>query len=90
MAIGAYEDDCHNAPKRLPFGFETFNIPSMDEVNGEESINSMTWVNDDHGTSTHEFEMLDSVEKLQDEVDEIVIEVAPEMEPLCMDCDRII
>ena len=67
VAIGAYEDDCHNAPKRLPFGFEDFNIPSMEEVSGEKSVSSMTWVNLDHGESTHEAELLDKIKVLEEE-----------------------
>ena len=74
MAIGAYEDDCHNTPKRLPFGFEDFNIPSMKEVSGEKSVSSMTWVNLDDGESTHEAEMLDKIKIMEEQVDEIVDE----------------
>jgi len=74
MAIGAYEDDCHNTPKRLPFGFETFNIPSMEEVAGEQNVSSMTWVNNEHGTSTHEEKMLDQIVTLEESEDEVVVE----------------
>ena len=59
LAIGAYEDDCHNAPKRLPFGFETFNLPSVEEITGTIAVTSVTWINEDHGTSAKEVEMLD-------------------------------
>ena len=54
MAIGAYEDDCHNTPSKLPFGFETFNIPSMDEVHGNGGMSAVSWVNERHGTAVDE------------------------------------
>ena len=59
MGIGAYEDDCHLTPDRVPFGFGDFNLPSMDEVKGEHSTDSKTWVNEAHGTSSQEVQMLD-------------------------------
>ena len=74
MAIGAYEDDCHLAPKRLPFGFEDFNIPSLSEVSGEKSVSSMTWVNLDHGESTHEAELLDQIREIEEQEDAVVDE----------------
>ena len=74
MAIGAYEDDCHNAPKRLPFGFEDFNIPSLSEVSGEKSVSSMTWVNLDDGESTHEAELLDKIREVEKKEDAVVDE----------------
>ena len=74
MAIGAYEDDCHLAPKRLPFGFEDFNIPSLSEVSGEKSVSSMTWVNLDHGESTHEAELLDQIKEIEEREDAVVDE----------------
>ena len=74
MAIGAYEDDCHMAPKRLPFGFEDFNIPSLSEVSGEKSVSSMTWVNLDHGESTHEAELLDQIKEIEEREDAVVDE----------------
>ena len=74
MAIGAYEDDCHNAPKRLPFGFEDFNIPSLSEVSGEKSVSSMTWVNLDDGESTHEAELLDQIKEIEEREDVVVDE----------------
>ena len=74
LAIGAYEDDCHNAPKRLPFGFETFNLPSLEEISGDQSVSSMTWINDDHGTSTHENEMLDKIKLIEETEDNFVAE----------------
>lgn len=74
MAIGAYEDDCHMAPKRLPFGFEDFNIPSLSEVSGEKSVSSMTWVNLDHGESTHEAELLDQIKEIEEKEDAVVDE----------------
>ena len=74
VAIGAYEDDCHGAPKRLPFGFEDFNIPSLSEVSGEKSVSSMTWVNLDHGESTHEAELLDQIREIEEQEDAVVDE----------------
>ena len=74
VAIGAYEDDCHLTPKRLPFGFEDFNIPSMDEAKGDNSVSSMTWVNVDDGTSTYENEQLDKIQLLEEKEDEVVSE----------------
>ena len=74
VAIGAYEDDCHNTPARLPFGFEDFNIPSLDEVKGEKAVSSMTWVNLDHGESTKEAELLDKIKAIEEEEDEVVKE----------------
>lgn len=74
LAIGAYEDDCHMAPKRLPFGFEDFNIPSLSEVSGEKSVSSMTWVNLDHGESTHEAELLDQIKEIEEREDAVVDE----------------
>ena len=74
VAIGAYEDDCHGAPKRLPFGFEDFNIPSLSEVSGEKSVSSMTWVNLDHGESTHEAELLDQIKEIEEKEDAVVAE----------------
>ena len=61
FAIGAYEDDCHNTPSYLPFGFESFNIPSMEEARGEKTITAMTWVNDADGSSSIEIEMIDKI-----------------------------
>ena len=58
-AMGAYEDDCVNAPAKRPFGFTDFNIQSMEEVKGTTSVASVTWVNEEHGTSTKEVMMLD-------------------------------
>ena len=57
LGIGAYEDDCHNSvdESRLPFGMGTkqnTNLPSMDEVMGHHSVASITWNNDEHGTSS--------------------------------------
>lgn len=74
VAIGAYEDDCHNAPKRLPYGIESWNLPSMEEVNGEHNVSSMTWVNLDDGTSSQENELLDKVLLQEVEEDEDVEE----------------
>jgi len=75
LGMGAYEDDCHLTPKKLPFGFGDFNLPSMDEVTGKHSSTSMTWVNEEHGTSSKEVTMLDEIEieekKEDGEVDEI-------------------
>ena len=58
MAIGAYEDDCHNTPAKLPFGFETMNVPSMDAAKGEDVMSSVTWVNERHGTTVDEEAMM--------------------------------
>ena len=65
LGVGAYEDDCHMAPPKLPFGFETFNIPSLDEVQGSTSATSLTWSNEEHGTSVEEVGMLDQIEEAQ-------------------------
>ena len=62
------------APKRLPFGFEDFNIPSLSEVSGEKSVSSMTWVNLDHGESTHEAELLDQIKEIEEREDAVVDE----------------
>jgi len=74
LAVGAYEDDCHNSPKRLPFGFEDFNVPSLDFVKGAETVSSMTWVNLDHGESTHENELLDQIRLEESKSDEEIFE----------------
>ena len=71
-AIGAYEDDCHGAPAKLPFGFETFNVPSMEEVEGENSVASVTWVNERHGEAAEEAVLLDKIEEVEKEEDTVV------------------
>ena len=62
LGIGAYEDDCHMTATKLPFGFETFNLPSMEEVGGHHATVSVTWNNEEHGTSVEEVAMLDKIE----------------------------
>ena len=74
MAIGAYEDDCHNTPKRLPFGFETFNLPSLEEVTGSASVSSMTWVNEEHGNSIEEKDIIDQIIENEKKEDEKIME----------------
>lgn len=54
MGVGAYADDCHMTPDKVPYGFGDFNLPSMDEVKGEHFADSKTWVNEEHGTSVEE------------------------------------
>lgn len=66
LAFGAYEDDCHAKPTRLPFGFETFNLPSIDEATGKNTISSMTWVNEEDGVDAQE-ELEKIIEKEFDE-----------------------
>ena len=61
LAFGAYEDDCHLKPSKLPFGFGDFNIPSTEEVTGQVTVVSVTWNNNVHGTSAEEEEFLDQV-----------------------------
>ena len=75
LGIGAYEDDCHNSvdESRLPFGMGTkknTNLPSMNEVMGHHSVTSMTWDNDEHGTSSQEAKMLDIIEQQEKDEDD--------------------
>ena len=77
LGIGAYEDDCHNSvdESRLPFGMGTkknTNLPSMNEVMGHHSVTSMTWDNDEHGTSSQEAKMLDIIEQQEKDEDDAV------------------
>ena len=72
VGIGAYEDDCHGAPARLPFGFETFNVPSMEEVEGDHSVASVTWVNERHGESAEEAVLLDKIKEFEEKNDDVV------------------
>ena len=78
IAIGAYEDDCHNAPKRLPFGFGSSNLPSLEELSGKTAVTSVTWVNEDHGISSNEVEMLDQIIEHEKEVDEKIADMQGE------------
>jgi len=73
LGIGAYEDDCHMTATKLPFGFETFNLPSLDEVKGKTTSTSVTWNNDAHGTSVEEVGMLDKIEAAEKKADKVVI-----------------
>lgn len=69
FAIGAYEDDCHNTPERLPYGFLTSNIPSLEEVRGEASIASVSWVNESSGTSAGEIEIIETIIEQEHSID---------------------
>ena len=53
-AIGAYEDDCHGTPTNVPFAFNSFSIPSIEEVKGEAAVTSKVWVNESSGESANE------------------------------------
>ena len=77
LGIGAYEDDCFKRvdESRLPFGMGTkqnTNLPSMNEVMGHHSVASITWNNDEHGTSSQEAKMLDIIEQQEKEEDDAV------------------
>ena len=77
LGIGAYEDDCHRSvdESRLPFGMasnKNTNLPSMNEVMGHHSVTSMTWDNDEHGTSSQEGKMLDIIEQQEKDEDDAV------------------
>lgn len=59
LGLGGYEDTCAKTPKRLPFGFGTMNLPSIDELKGKHSATTMTWDNTEHGVSAQEVGLLD-------------------------------
>ena len=79
MALGVYEDDCHNTAKKLPYGFENFNMPSLGEVSGEEAFESRIWVNEEHGEPTNEeAEMLDKIRTIGEETDGDIVNIYDE------------
>ena len=46
----------------------------MTEVSGEKAVSSMTWVNLDHGESTHEAKLLDQIREIEEKEDAVVDE----------------
>ena len=63
------------AQTKLPFGFGDFNLPSMAEGKGHHSASTMTWVNEEHGTSSKEVTMLDQIEAQEKVEDSEEVEI---------------
>ncbi len=51
MALGGYEDACHNTIDEIPLlGFGSHSsAPTLDDLRGEGIVESMSWDNEEHG-----------------------------------------
>ena len=47
-------------------------MPSMEEVEGDHSVASVTWVNERHGESAEEAVLLDKIKEFEEKNDDVV------------------
>ena len=82
LAIGPYEDDCHNTPTWTPMSFNTFNETSLEEAQGSNAVTSETWVNERHGESLTEETLLDVIEEAEKELEADIVVDADDTAPI--------